>query len=203
MTDGYIYDGQVWGDDGINTRKAANRHHSGLMLPSVRPFIITNLTRLYYLLILCPMDYVKGTMLPGMNRRLPDVDPHVSEHEFIKWLGMWLVIGCYEGNWGRQDWWSKDDIRIGKGPPFRLNDYMRHARFEKILTRIKCTDKETPHYVDSLFHVRKLVEAWNANMSTNLIPGWISCLEESIMTWKNNFDPGWVVIPRNTHPFGN
>ena len=37
------------------------------------------------------MDYVKGTMLPGMNIRLPEGDPHVLEHELFKWLGMWLV----------------------------------------------------------------------------------------------------------------
>ena len=29
------------------------------------------------------MDYVKGTMLPGMNRRLPEGAPYVSEYEFI------------------------------------------------------------------------------------------------------------------------
>ena len=34
------------------------------------------------------MDYVKGTMFPGMNRSLPEGDPHVSEDEFIKWLVM-------------------------------------------------------------------------------------------------------------------
>ena len=76
-------------------------------------------------------------MLPGMNRRLPEGGLHVSEHEFIKWLGMWLVMGCYKRNWGLRDWWSKDDIRIGRGPPFRLNEYMSCVRFEEILTWIK------------------------------------------------------------------
>ena len=38
-------------------------------------------------------------MLPGMNRRLSEGVPNVSEHDFIKWLEMWLVMGCYEGNW--------------------------------------------------------------------------------------------------------
>ena len=67
------------------------------------------------------MDYVKGAMLPGMKQSLPEVDPHVSEHEFIKWLGMCLVMRCYKGNWGLKDWWSKDNILIGIGAPFRLN----------------------------------------------------------------------------------
>ena len=104
MTEGGIYDGKVWVDDGINPRKTANHHRSGPNLLSVIPFIATNLTLLDYFLILFPMDYVKGTMLPGTNRRLTEGDTNVSEYEFIKWLGMWLVMGRYDGKWVRRDW---------------------------------------------------------------------------------------------------
>ena len=97
--------GRFWVDDGIYPRKASNHHHSGPKLPSVSPSIVTNLTLLDYFLILFTMDYVKGTILPGINRHLPERAPHVSEHEFINWLGMWLVMVCYEGNWGRRYWW--------------------------------------------------------------------------------------------------
>ena len=77
VTELELYDIQVWGYDWINPRKAANHHCSGPELPSVRPSILTNLTLLDYVLILCTMDYVKGTILPGMNRLLPEGDPHV------------------------------------------------------------------------------------------------------------------------------
>ena len=40
-------------------------------------------------------------------------------------------------------------------------------------------------------------------MYTNFIPGWISCLDESMIIWKNKFGPVWVVLPRKPHPFGN
>ena len=63
VTDGELYDGQVWGDDGIDTSKAENHHHSGPNIPSVSPSIITNLTLLGYFLILFNMDYVNGTTL--------------------------------------------------------------------------------------------------------------------------------------------
>ena len=96
MTEGGVYDGKVWGDDGINPGKAAHHHCSGTKLMSVSPSIVTNLTLLDGLFILFPMDYFKGIVLPGMNWRLPDGDPHVSEHNFIKWLGMWSMMGCYE-----------------------------------------------------------------------------------------------------------
>ena len=103
FTEGGIYDGQVWGDCGIDPRKAANHHRSGPKLLSVSPSIVTNRTLLDYFIILFSMDYVKGTMIPGTNRRLPGGDTHVSEHDLIKWLGMWLMMGCYKGNWGRWD----------------------------------------------------------------------------------------------------
>ena len=64
VTEGGLYDGQVWGDDGICPRKAANHHRSSPKVPSVQPSIVMNLTLLGYFLILFPMDYVKGTMLP-------------------------------------------------------------------------------------------------------------------------------------------
>ena len=94
-------------------------------------------------------------------------------------------------------------MRIGIGSPFRFNEYMIRVRFEQILTRPKYTDEDPSHYVDRLFHVWKLVEAWNYNMSTNFIPGLISCLEESMMIWSNNVGPSCIVIPKKTHPFGN
>ena len=81
---------------------------------------------------------------------------------------------CYKVNWGQKYWWSKDNIQISRGSPFRLNEYMSRVRFGKILTRLKYTDEDPPHYVDRFFHVRNLLEAWNDNMSTNFIPGWIS-----------------------------
>ena len=80
---------------------------------------------------------------------------------------------------------------------------MIHVKFDKIISRLKYTDEELPHYVGRLFRIRKLVEACNSNMSTNFIPGWISLLGESMMILTNNFGPGWVVLPRKPHPFRN
>ena len=53
---GELYDGKVWGDDGIDPKRAANHHLPGPKLPSVSPSIVTNLILLDYFLILFPMD---------------------------------------------------------------------------------------------------------------------------------------------------
>ena len=78
VTEGEIYDSQVWGDDGINSGKVVNRHLSGPKIPIASPYIVTNLTLLGYLLSLFTMEYVKYNMLPGMNWSLTEVVPHVS-----------------------------------------------------------------------------------------------------------------------------
>ena len=53
-------------------------------------------------------------------------------------------MGCYKINWVQKGWWSKYDIRIGRGSHFQLNEYMSRVRFEQILTRLKYTDEEPP-----------------------------------------------------------
>ena len=78
VTEGGVYYCQVWVDDGIHPRKLANHHRSGPKLMIVSPSIFTNLTLLDYFLILFPMEYGKGTMLPGINLRLPVGYHHVS-----------------------------------------------------------------------------------------------------------------------------
>ena len=94
------------------------------------------------------------------------------------------------------------NIIIGRGSPLRPNDYIIHVGFEKILARIKCIDKDKPHYMNRLFHVHKLVEEWKANMYTKFVTSWISCLDESMMIWTNKFGPGWVVLPGSPIPLG-
>ena len=99
VTGGGLYDEQVWRDNGIDPRKAANQHLSGPKILSIIPSIVTNLNILDYFLILFPLDYVKGTIIPGTNWRLPGRDTHISDHGFINCLGVWLVMGCYKGIW--------------------------------------------------------------------------------------------------------
>ena len=94
VTDGGLYDQKVWLDGGIDPRKAENHHRSDMKLPSVRPFIVANIIILGYFLILFPMDYIKGTMIPVMNQPLYEGDPHVSEHELTNWLGMRFVMNA-------------------------------------------------------------------------------------------------------------
>ena len=88
VTRGGVYNEEVWEDDGINPSKAAKRRRYVPKLLSFIHSVVTNLTLSDYFIILFLMGYVKGNMLPRINRFLHDGSPHVSEHEFIKWLGV-------------------------------------------------------------------------------------------------------------------
>ena len=46
VTEGELYDGNIWVADGIDPRKASNRYRSGPKLPFVSPSIVTSLTLL-------------------------------------------------------------------------------------------------------------------------------------------------------------
>jgi Transposase IS4 len=81
---------------------------------------------------------------------------------------------------------------------------MSRNRFDDILSSLVYTNKEPTIYKDRFFEIRQLVDCWNANMAANFSPGWVTCLDESMMTWTNQFTcPGFMLVPRKPHPFGN
>ena len=47
-------------------------------------------------------------------------------------------------------------------------------------------------------------EGWNKNMAAHFEPSWVIVLDESIQEWINSYTfPGWMFVPRKSHPFGN
>ena len=83
------------------------------------------------------------------------------------------------------------------GAPFRVNEYMSKKRFEKILAAIRYNDTAPPAYKDRFLVVRKLIHAWNLNMSEQFGPGWVNCLDESMSPWTSKYTcPGHVFLQR-------
>ena len=49
-----------------------------------------------------------------------------------------------------------------------------------------------------------MLQMWNENMGTNILPSWINCIDESMSTWINEYTcPGFMYIPRKPWKFGN
>ena len=69
---------------------------------------------------------------------------------------------------------------------------------------MKLTDRKEPPYADKFWEVRQLIDEWNKNMEQNFSPSWISCLDESMSKWVNNFTcPRHMCVPRKPWPLGN
>lgn len=151
-------------------------------------------------LVLFPKDYLEDTLLVETNKEL---SKPVRLGEFLRWLGLWFLMGTTYCN-NRREFWSATNISPYKGAPFRLNQIMSRNRFEEILSAIRLTSFAAPVYRDPFYEVRELMEKWNKNMERVFTPGWISCLDESMSKWVNKYScPGFVVVPRKPWPYGN
>ena len=85
-----------------------------------------------------------------------------------------------------------------------LNDVMSLTRFQNIDKAIQYTDKPAPtDFTDKFHDIRQLQDAFNQHYSDNYIPAWLSCLDESMNTWLNKYCPGFMVVERKPHPYGN
>ena len=90
------------------------------------------------------------------------------------------------------------------GAPLRLGSFMSRKWFEVILKTLAITARQPPAFRDHFWEVREIIEAWNANMTEQFTPSWLSCLDESMSPWTNKYScPGWIFVPRKPWPFGN
>jgi Transposase IS4 len=150
---------------------------------------------------LFPKQFVINVIIPQTNQKL--AAELLTYGEFLKWLGVWFLMATIQGP-SRHDYWRNARIDMYSGAPYRFNDIIKRSRFDAILSALTLTGKTPPLYVDRFFQVRELIAAWNENMFTTFSPGWISCLDESMMTWTNKYScPGFMFVPRKPHPFGN
>ena len=81
---------------------------------------------------------------------------------------------------------------------------MSRKQFEAILKALPITARQPPAFRDRFWEVQEILERWNANMTEQFTPSWVSCLDESMSTWTNKYScPGWMFMPRKPWPFGN
>ena len=96
------------------------------------------------------------------------------------------------------------DVDCFIGAPLRLGPFMSRKQFEAILKALAITARQPPAFRDCFWEVQEIIEAWNAKMMEQFTPSWVSCLDESIITWTNKYScPGWMFVPQKPWPFGN
>ena len=162
---------------------------------------ISNMTPLQVFFLCYPQKYLTEVVIPATNSNLTLGPTNLSE--IISFFGCIFFMSCFQGVEERRDWWSKTPPSMESGAPFRLNEYMSRDRFEDIIQGLRYTTAEPPAYRDKFYEVREMWEYWNAHYHQEYVPSYLSCLDESVSEWLNQYGPGWMFIPRKPHPYGN
>jgi len=190
-----------WGWDGIDPHKEANHRRNDPVFQEDprRPIDAENILITIFISML-PWEFITTVILVETNKQMATP---VTTGEFLKFLGLWLIMATTEGS-KRDDFWSTKPISIFSGAPFRLNETLSGRRFRAILSALRLTSSLPPAFRDRFHPVRDLIDAFNENMKQVFKAGWISCLDESMSVWFNRWTcPGWMFVPRKPHPFGN
>jgi hypothetical protein len=188
-----------WGHSNICNRKVTGVRDTKASIHIPREVKVT-LLRLFELFFF--KDFVIDILLPLINNNIAPGET-VSYGEFLRFIGLWLLMATTQGA-TRRDYWSVEQPSRFKGAPFRFGDLMSRNRFEAILYSIRYTNVVSPPFRDPFHEVRQMIQAWNANMESVFTPSWITCLDESMSYWTNIYScPGFMFVPRKPWPFGN
>ena len=196
--------GQTWGDVRECNRKKDNNTNVRPKINGVDNDVLRNISKLGMFLLFIPRVFFENVVLAQTNKRLvAEKTREATFGEFLRFIGLWLYLSTQKG-FAREDFWSSKPIDDFHGPPVRFNRWMSRRRFEAILKCLTYTDLIPPTYRDKFHQVRQLIEAFNLNMKDRFTCSWVSCLDESMSIWLNKWTcPGWMIVPRKPHPFGN
>lgn len=188
-----------WGHNNICSRRitGVRDNRASVRIPREFPVTMFRLFELFFF-----KTFVMDTLLPLINSNIAPGEV-VSYGEFLRWIGIWLLMSCKQGA-TRREGWSSEPPSLYKGSESRYGSLMSRNRFEAILYAIRYTNVVPPTFRDPFHEVRQMVNAWNGNMENVFEPSWISCLDESMSYWTNIYScPGFMFVPRKPWPFGN
>jgi len=147
-----------------------------------------------------PMKFIETVVIPTSNLAYPGLN--LTLGEFIRYLGVSMLIASYPTVATARFWSNEAQSMYSTHPTIPAN-IMTRARYLQISGSLKLTN-ETADYSDPFLAVRKLIDAWNANMDDKFTPGYLSCLDESMVEWLNRLTcPGFMWVQRKPHPYGN
>ena len=199
---------QQWGHHTVDQRKVNVRQN-------VKPFvsgipgdikISSGSSKYFMFLLFFGRSIFESLIIPATNASLlGDGLTQVTFGEMLRWIGIWLFLATTAGH-KRSDYWSASSPDLeGSSPPYRFSHWMSRNRFDTILRHLSFAPiASKPTFTDKFWKIRKMVQMFNENMSQVFSPGWITCLDESMSIWMSMWTcPGWMVVPRKPHPFGN
>ena len=77
---------------------------------------------------------------------------------------------------------------------FLLISSMTQNWFEAALDSFKYTNEEASPYKDTFHEVRKILRMWNDNMDQYFNPEWITCIDNIMSVWSNNYNRPYLCL---------
>ena len=68
---------------------------------------------------------------------------------------------------------------------------------------MRFTNKPSPSFLDRFHDVRQMINNFNEHYLENYTPSWLSCLDESMNSFLENFFAGFMSVLRKPHFLGN
>lgn len=148
-----------------------------------------------------PMSFLKSSVLAGTNVALSSAGARVlDEKEFFLYLGLRAAMARYPTNKVRDFFGKKHGVL---DPCFDYGKFgMPINRFEEITSHLKINTFSEGS--DQLQPLRDIFSAITAHMHEVFQPGWLICVDESMIVWTNKWTaPGaWMYVNRKPHPMG-
>jgi hypothetical protein len=188
-----------WGPISVDARSAVGAENFCASLTNMN---LRLLSVSAYFFALIPKKYIEDEVVGGTNAGTPTLQ--LSVPEFWGFLGIMFIMSLHPG-YTRSEFWQNAESTSNSytvHPP-NLRAIMSRNRFNDIMQALRITSVPSPPFVDRFWQIRPLIHAFNNNMNYYFKPSWKVCVDESMVVWTSDLAPGWIVVKRKPHPFGN
>ena len=96
----------------IDARAAQNHYQMGAHMKGFATREICEFSILEWFLRFLPRQYVQDVLIPETNKSLEDTDVPLTFGEFLRWLGLWLLMSTSISGIPREDFWATSEISV-------------------------------------------------------------------------------------------
>lgn len=157
-----------------------------------------------------PWDYFEVHLIPATNKSLlENTKKETNVSEIKTYFGIWFLMSLHP-QYSMLEFFTSESIdgkkkrrRDDFWDPPKCGKYMSRNRFKDITSCLRLNNNTPPTYRDRSWELRELIKGFNDHMEIMFDPSWITCVDESMVSFLNEYCPNWVCIKRKPHPFGN
>ncbi len=191
-------------DSIANDARGATSKNDPVMKHILNPQMLRTWNPIDYFNRFFPWGYIQLHVIPATNESLKEINKaETTMHEIKTWLGIWFLMSL-NGQYSVDEFFetkTKSDQRDFFNPP-QCGKYMSKGRFQRLLQFLRLTKTPPPAHRNRSWIIRDMIKSFNNHIETVFNPSWITCLNESMVLFMNEFCPNWVCVKCKPHPFG-